>query len=322
VRAPDDATDPASDARPGVARRVVPLIVGWVEVPYSMSVHGADPDERLVEPVPALAIETTEGWLLVDTGLNPAVLRDPGLYRRFHLDTGVRAWAAVGPEADPDLDLDLCLDLAAAGPADGSVDPLEAALARVGLRVDDIGAVVVSHLHNDHVGGLFHFAGRDVEVFIQRAELEFGLNTLPERLETDGIVRLDYDLPGLRWRPLDGETEIAAGVTVVPTAGHTPGHQSVVVTLDPGAGSRSTDARGGPPGYVFACDAADLTENIEAERAIGGFIGVGPETTVAVIRELKARAGRLGYPLVPGHDTAVWRRLVAGRGGDHATGTG
>ena len=85
------------------------------------------------------------------------------------------------------------------------------------------------------------------------------------------------------------------------TAGHTPGHQSFVVDLDPSVG-------GG--GIVFAFDAADLTRNIEDEVAVGGFIGVPPEETVVQIRKLKRIAAERGYPLIPGHDPVAWPALT------------
>jgi hypothetical protein len=56
-------------------------------------------------------------------------------------------------------------------------------------------------------------------------------------------------------------------VTAVLTAGHTPGHQSFVVDLDPAAGEG---------GFVFAFDAADLTANIDEELGVGGFIDCAP----------------------------------------------
>ena len=299
-------------------RRVVPLILGWVEVPHTMSVEGGDAERRLVEPVPALGLDTPAGWVLVDTGLNPAGLRDEALYRRVHLDTAVRAWPAAiaGPGAAPPRPSAATLGPDGPG-ALGPADPLPDALAAAGLQVSDIGAVVLTHLHNDHAGGLFHFAGRDVEVFVQRAELDFGRRTPAAALLAEGIDRRDYVLPGLRWHPLDGPAEVAPGVEVVPSAGHTPGHQSLAVTL---AGPPADDATNdGPPGYVFAADAADLTENIEAERPVGGRIGASPADSVAVIRALKARARALGFPLVPGHDTDVWLGLVGAAG---APGTG
>ncbi|WP_131746266.1 N-acyl homoserine lactonase family protein [Frankia sp. Cppng1_Ct_nod] len=259
-------------------RRVIPLTLGWAEVPYSMSVYGAADDVRLREPVPALLLEVDGGWLLIDTGFNPAFVRDPALCRRFHRDTGVEVWLPAG-----------------------DADPLEAELDRVGLALDRLDAVAVSHLHNDHAGGLRHFSGRQTPVHIQRRELDHGLGTHPADLEADGIIRVDFDHPRIAWQVADGDTEIAPGVTAVLTAGHTPGHQSFVVELDPSVG-------GG--GYVFAFDAADLQENIDEERAVGGSIGVSPEATVEPIRRLKAIASARGLRLVPGHDPVAWPALT------------
>ena len=157
----------------------------------------------------------------------------------------------------------------------------------------------MSHLHLDHAGGLKLFAGR-VPVHAQRRELEYGLSGDPA-VEANDIFRVDFDDPRIDWRLAAGDAQIAPGVTAISTPGHTPGHQSFMVELDPSAG-------GG--GFVFAFDAADLTENIEHERAIGGFIGVEAEETVEQIRRLKSIAVRKRYRLVPGHDPMVWPTLT------------
>ncbi|AEH09083.1 beta-lactamase domain-containing protein [Candidatus Protofrankia datiscae] len=162
--------------------------------------------------------------------------------------------------------------------------------------------VAVSHLHNDHAGGLRHFAGRTTPVHIQRRELDHGLSTHPAALEAAGIIRMDFDHPAITWQVADGDIEIVSGVTAVLTAGHTPGHQSFVVELDPAVG-------GG--GYVFAFDAADPQENIDRERPVGGTIGVPPAATVEPIRRLKAIASERGLRLVPGHDPVAWPALTA-----------
>jgi glyoxylase-like metal-dependent hydrolase (beta-lactamase superfamily II) len=156
----------------------------------------------------------------------------------------------------------------------------------------------VSHLHNDHAGGLRLFAGRK-PVHIQRDELSFGLT--PEAVD-HGMFRVDFDDPAIDWRLADGDTEVAPGITAIKTAGHTPGHQSFVVRYDHSLG-------GG--GFVFAFDAADLTENIDHELAIGGVVGCDPAATVEHIRRLKAVAASEGLRLVPGHDPEVWPRLTA-----------
>ncbi len=98
---------------------------------------------------------------------------------------------------------------------------LDAALAGAGERVDGIRFLVNCHLHFDHCGGNPALPGRPI--FTQRAELETALHTPDYTLP--GLV----DAPGLRYEQLDGEAEILPGVLVVPTPGHTAGHQSVVV---------------------------------------------------------------------------------------------
>jgi N-acyl homoserine lactone hydrolase len=98
--------------------------------------------------------------------------------------------------------------------------PIHDALGTAGVVVEDVGIVVNCHLHFDHIGGNPQFAGRPVVA--QRAELEAARGpdyTLPELV----------DAPGLHYQELDGEAEILPGVLVVPTPGHTAGHQSLVV---------------------------------------------------------------------------------------------
>lgn len=181
----------------------------------------------------------------------------------------------------------------------GPGEPIEESLFEIGIDVDDIHLVALSHLHVDHAGGLKLFAGK-VPVHAQRRELEYGLSNHPVP-EGHSIFRVDFDDPNIDWHLADGEAEIAPGITAVPTYGHTPGHQSFVVELD--------EASGGD-GFVFAFDAADLTENIDDELAIGGFIDVEPEETIEPIRRLKELAAKKGYPLIPGHDPHVWPELT------------
>ncbi|MGA1822794.1 MAG: MBL fold metallo-hydrolase, partial [Thermoplasmatota archaeon] len=52
----------------------------------------------------------------------------------------------------------------------------------------------------------------------------------PDRFQKGGYLAENFH--GSRFQPVRGEVEVAPGVTVVPTPGHTPGHQSVVVETD------------------------------------------------------------------------------------------
>ena len=261
----------------GTIRRVVPLTFGWEDLPKTVSVHGADPTIRLREPVPGVLLQLDGGWLLLDTGFNDPLVRDPALYQRFHgRNHDIHAELLPGPD-----------------------DSLEVAFELVGVDPNEVVVLGLSHLHNDHAGGLRHFAER-VPVHCQRRELEYGLSDHPEP-ENHGIFRVDFDDPIIDWRLADGESEVAPGVIAVPTYGHTPGHQSFVVTL-----SEEAARSAGVPGFVFAFDAADLQENIDEELPVGGFINTTPEETVEAIRRLKAIAAEKHFRLVPGHDPVVW----------------
>jgi N-acyl homoserine lactone hydrolase len=103
--------------------------------------------------------------------------------------------------------------------------PLAAALADAGVTTNDVTVVVNCHLHFDHCGGNPQLTGRPIVT--QRVELQAA------RSEHYTLAEL-VDAPGLRYEELDGEAEILPGVLVVPTPGHTAGHQSLVVRADDG----------------------------------------------------------------------------------------
>lgn len=97
--------------------------------------------------------------------------------------------------------------------------PLLDALGAAGVTASDIAAVVISHLHFDHCG---QHGVLTAPVYVQATEFEVAQApgyTVPEWAA----------IPEDRLRLVHGDQELAKGVSLLSTPGHSPGHQSVLV---------------------------------------------------------------------------------------------
>ncbi|MGD0017640.1 MAG: MBL fold metallo-hydrolase [Candidatus Limnocylindrales bacterium] len=156
-----------------------------------------DEQHRILQALNCLLVETPSGRVLVETGIGD------------RMSDKIRAMRAYeGPWIVPALEK--------AGFDPGSVD-----------------AVAVSHLHFDHAGGVLRADGSlafpRATFVAQLAEWRIALGDNPRLVA-------GYDQPELRLvRDLgvrgivDGEAEILPGVSVIPTGGHSAGHQGVVI---------------------------------------------------------------------------------------------
>jgi glyoxylase-like metal-dependent hydrolase (beta-lactamase superfamily II) len=117
-------------------------------------------------------------------------------------------------------------------------------LRALGMDLGDVTAVIVSHLHFDHCGGLvrrresgaLEAAFPKARIFVQRGELEIARNPRNERLHaayrhTAEILASNAD----RIEAIDGAHDVIAGVIALPTGGHTRDHQ--VVRVEDGGAS-------------------------------------------------------------------------------------
>jgi glyoxylase-like metal-dependent hydrolase (beta-lactamase superfamily II) len=116
--------------------------------------------------------------------------------------------------------------------------PVREALAAASLDAGTVRLIVNTHLHFDHCGQNSAFAG--TPTVVQRAELAAA------RGEGHSI-REWVDFDGARYEAVEGDREIADGVSVLATPGHTVGHQSVTVRTGDGlvliVGQAAQDAR-------------------------------------------------------------------------------
>ena len=156
-----------------------------------------DDDHRLLQALNCLLIETPSGRVLVETGIGE------------RLDDKTRAMRGYeGPW-------------------------IAAALETAGFLPESVNVVAMSHLHFDHAGGLLRADGErafpHASIVAQKAEWEIALGENP-RLVASYVqpeLRLVADWGAQGWA--DGETELLPGVSVVPTGGHSTGHQAVIV---------------------------------------------------------------------------------------------
>lgn len=101
---------------------------------------------------------------------------------------------------------------------------LAPALAAIGMRAADVSLAANSHLHFDHCGGNPELTG--LPILVQAAELDAARRTPGYTLAS--LVE------GSRFETVAGETEVLPGVRLLPTPGHTAGHQSLVVRRQDG----------------------------------------------------------------------------------------
>jgi N-acyl homoserine lactone hydrolase len=98
-------------------------------------------------------------------------------------------------------------------------------LADLDLRPSDINVLISTHFDIDHAG--YHDAFRKAELVVQRQHYALARSGHPRF----AAARAHWDHPSLRYRLVDGDTQLLPGLTLLETSGHAPGHQSVLVGL-------------------------------------------------------------------------------------------
>lgn len=219
----------------------------------------------------AVIEHSTHGLILFDTGVNHQVA-DPES-AEAHWGPGLRS--KYGAEAFT------------------RQDAVDAQLQRLGYRLAEVTHVIYSHLHLDHAGGMSYFP-HAVHV-VQHEELRHAW--WPDRWTARGYAYRDYrDCRGYDFLELSGDADLFLDGTVrlVRTAGHTPGHQAVILDL-PGHG------RLGLMG-----DAAHLKEALDGN--VPQLSDWNVEEKLLTYQRMRA-LGRAGVRIFLSHDPADYAAL-------------
>ena len=165
----------------------------------------ADDRNRIQLGMRCLLVEHERGLVLIDNGLGN---KEPA---KFHQIYGVENAGAGGRTW------------------------LEDALQQLGVSPTDVMMMVDTHLHFDHAGGNTYVDAEGqvrltfprARYVVQRAEYQWATHTN----ERTAASYFDHNFVPVmesgRLELVQGEVEILPGITLMPTPGHTPGHQSV-----------------------------------------------------------------------------------------------
>lgn len=176
-----------------------------------------------------------------------------------------------------------------AAPTENKKNVLEH-LANLDLRPDEIDLLICTHFDVDHAG--YHDAFPQAEFIVQHEHYELARSG-HARFAT---ARAHWDHPALRYRLIDGDTELLPGLTLLETSGHAPGHQSVLVRLP----------QTGP--VLLAIDAVVLQRLFTPDRKAWPF--ENEEQLCASTRKLLDLVEREHVALVIfGHDGQQWQTL-------------
>ncbi|GCE28767.1 MBL fold metallo-hydrolase [Dictyobacter alpinus] len=164
-------------------------------------------------------------------------------------------------------------------------------LAELGLGPDNIDMLICTHFDVDHAG--YHDAFPAAELIVQREHYELARSGHPRFAP----ARKHWDDPALRYRLVDGDTELFPGLTLLETSGHTAGHQSVLVRLP----------KTGP--VLLAIDAVMLQFMFTPARKAGPIDDNEDQLRASTQKLLDLIEQEHIKLVIFGHDGAQWKTL-------------
>jgi 4-pyridoxolactonase len=217
------------------------------------------PGEQVRIPVYSILIEHDDGLFLFDTGIG---LEHVNRVLPFEL------------------------------PEQSEEQTIPAQLAACGFELGDVTTLVNSHLHMDHVGGNGLFEGTGVKNVLHARELEQARNHEP--FEFFGYSDKSWDYEGANFAPVTGDFELAKGIWLFETPGHTVGHYSFLVKPE-----------GGAKPMLFAVDVAYTSAALE--KGIQPGFHNDPVAGVRSIARVKALAEEHSADIFFSHDMDAWQ---------------
>jgi glyoxylase-like metal-dependent hydrolase (beta-lactamase superfamily II) len=282
------------------------ISVGHVEV-FALLDGVRDIDTHITEAFPG----SPPDELLAHRSRHPGIYGEGDCWR-----LAIRAWLIR--HADGLILVDTGIGQATAPGVEwfGATGELHTALSEAGSAASDIGTVVISHVHDDHVGGTVDTDGApafpNARYLIHHADIEW----LREAAKEDDEDRAVWEtlLAPLEDAgaidALDGDKTLAPGISVHHAPGHTPGHQIVRIAGDDGtraliaADTFNHPAQLAHPDWPSAPD-DDHAMAAATRRSVLAELAADPATTIAPTHFGEA----FGHMVTGADHSAAWEPL-------------
>ena len=246
-----------------VTLKLYAFTCGWITATLDRFLEGAE--GTITIPIEVFLIDHPKGKALFDTGLPKLAQTDPaGAYGRQLAEMFKPTYQAG--------------------------EDVAGRLAAIGIAVDEIDFIVNSHLHFDHCGG--NALVPNATVVVQSREWKAGMD--PELGRQIGLSRRLFDL-GHKVKQVEGEYDLFGdgSVVLMPTYGHTPGHQSLRIKNESGD-------------TLLAADCCYFHRTLEDMHLPPfAFDREAQRNVLLKLREMRANGSRIVY----GHDPDLWRTL-------------
>lgn len=176
---------------------------------------------------------------------------------------------------------------------------LPAALAAAGVTREEIDLVLLTHVHLDHNGWVW----ADDAPFFPNATVRCGAGdwALVDGQAGEGAAMMQALADAGRVELIDGDIDVAPGISTLHTPGHTPGHTMYVLS--------SGEQRAMILGDAISCPLQIALPELEAAADVDKELGIA--TRERVLRELEGSGTLVGGPHFPGLE---FGRVLTGNG--------
>ncbi len=234
----------------------------WLLLKPGVSIKPRSEKESKIDwvdvPTHCVLVETDEGKLLWDTSC-------PSDWETRWKETGLQEFFPYDKVSDDEY--------------------LDARLKAMGVGLDEIDYVVLSHLHFDHAGNAQMFKNTNAKMVCSAREKDFALNF-------DGAfngAHLKADYEGIDWETVDGDVDFLPGVKLIQTPGHTTGCMSMQVEL-PDSGT-----------MIFTSDAVYMGDSYGPPAAPAAIVN-NLEQWFSSVEKLRGIQEKTNATMVFGHD--------------------